>query len=163
MIKYSIHSEQKEIAIKGKTYIGTGRYKDENDYVWDLERDGSDWVIRRIGRKRERKVETAEEYWNKILTDEMIKVVFDGNVTEIKGKPDKKSVLVKIETKDKNSSILKIKNNKVLVISSSDKNLIGKEVFISNVPKMMDISSFYMKMAATEEFKNFVVLNLLGG
>lgn len=59
-----VYAKSKGELVKGKKYIGAGLYKD-GEVVWELSREGKDWVIRKKGSGRSM---YRKGYWDRVLS-----------------------------------------------------------------------------------------------
>jgi len=78
VIKFASKTKQKLVA--GKTYIGTGLYKDADDCVWNLAKEGDDWIITRNASIKYDSTKD-ENYWAKVLGKEMARSMYKRKLT----------------------------------------------------------------------------------
>lgn len=168
----SVVSDTKEEVVHGMEYIGTGSYRDEEENVWDLERQGTDWVIRRVADLQARRPETAEEYWAKLLPSEMVDALFRRTVTmkgivedKRSGVPPCVTVYMEVDQPPK-PLLLTIQDGEgeavVSVVSSGEEEWKGRTASLPLIDRKISTNtSLYGDIACTDSFATFVALQLL--
>ena len=168
-----VASKDKKSLTSSKQYIGTGSYKDADGFVWDLIREGSDFIIKRIATKKFDK-STTERYWSKVFGTELAKEMFEKSVVAKQIKGDLNGLLLEadldvIDTVTQNKSAVKIKilnkdDSYSLRTSSKDELFNGLEVYLrEKIANILD--SFEREEAITvmaniiqePDFHNFLL------
>ncbi len=166
---------------QGKTYIGSGLFKDVGDGIWQLEKIESDWLIKRVGTaekiggelKPKQKPETARQYWERLLPKEMVDAMFKkkvvgfitGDEPKAIGDFDVENDWVRIElTEDPVSG-----NVIAGVINSSEDDWIGKSSVVQLPGDMgyfglskIERVNLLGDILETEMFPYFIAYDILG-
>lgn len=62
-----VTSKNKKLVIGSKKYIGAGLYKDDNNVVWELSKEGDDWIIKRKFAKKGSIY--SKGYWERVFNN----------------------------------------------------------------------------------------------